>query len=98
MPLHLTLPAIKRVAAATDWKNVNQLLRQVGEFMSGKARANFTRGERIQRFLMASCALVLFVLGVLLLIEPLMAGRPANGELMDNVGGTAALERSCLSA
>jgi len=66
--------------------------------MSGKARDNFTRGERIQRFLMASCALVLFVLGVLLLIEPLMADRPTQGKLMDNVEGTAALERSCLNA
>jgi len=66
--------------------------------IKGDRQVSFTRGERIQRFLMASCALVLFVLGVLLLIEPLMAKRPAQGELRDNVGGTAALGGSCLSA
>jgi len=61
-------------------------------------QVSFTRDERIKRILMASCALVLFVLGVLLLIGPLMARRPVQGELMDNVGGTATPGGSCLSA
>jgi hypothetical protein len=51
----------------------------------------FTRGERVRRFLMVSCALVLFVLGVLLLIEPGMARGAEPGKVMDNVGGTAAV-------
>jgi hypothetical protein len=39
-------------------------------FMSGMEEVEITRGERIERILMASCALVLFALGVLLLIGP----------------------------
>ena len=58
--------------------------------MSGVEQVNLTRGQRIQRFLMTSCALVLFVLGVLLLIEPVMARGAERGKVMDNVGGTAA--------
>jgi hypothetical protein len=38
------------------------------QLMSGMKEANLTRGERTQRFLMVSCAVVLFALGVLLLI------------------------------
>jgi hypothetical protein len=66
--------------------------------MSGAKEVNLTRGERVQRILMVSCAVVLFVLGVLLLIEPLMATDAQPGKVMDNVGGTAATNTSCASA
>jgi hypothetical protein len=36
--------------------------------MSGVKEVRLTRGEQTQRFLMVSCAVVLFALGVLLLI------------------------------
>jgi hypothetical protein len=41
-----------------------------------------TRGERLKRVLMVCCALVLFILGVWLLIEPVQAH---DAKLMDNV-------------
>jgi hypothetical protein len=36
--------------------------------MSGMGGVEITRRERIERFVMSSCALILFALGVLLLI------------------------------
>ena len=63
--------------------------------MSGVEKVNFTPGERVQRVLMVSCAVVLFVLGVLLLVEPMKARDADRGNLMDNVGGTAAADCSC---
>ena len=68
------------------------------QLMSRLKEVKLSRGERVRRFLMVSCALVLFVLGVLLLIEPLMATDAQPGKVMDNVGGTAATNTSCASA
>ena len=63
--------------------------------MSGREAADFTWGERVKRVLMVSCAVILFVLGVLLLVEPLKARGADQGNVMDNVGGTTAADSSC---
>jgi hypothetical protein len=63
--------------------------------MSGMEKVSFTRGERIQRILMVSGAVILFVLGLLLLVEPSRAGDADQSNVMDNVGGTAAADSSC---
>jgi hypothetical protein len=68
------------------------------QLMSSRNAAKFTPGERIQRVLMVSCAVVLFALGVLLLLEPLTAKSAGQGKVMDNVGGTAAANPSRASA
>jgi hypothetical protein len=60
------------------------------QLMSRMKEVKLSRGERVRRFLMVSCALLLFVLGVLLLIEPALARGAEPGKVMDNVGGTAA--------
>jgi hypothetical protein len=65
------------------------------QLMDGRKAVKFTPGERIQRVLMVSCAMVLFALGVLLLIEPLTAKSAEQGKVMDNVGGAAAANPSC---
>jgi hypothetical protein len=64
-------------------------------FISGMKQVHFTRAERIKRGLMVVCAVVLFVLGIFLLVEPLRAGGAEPGKVMDNVGGTAATSFSC---
>jgi hypothetical protein len=63
--------------------------------MSGVEKVSFTRGERVQRILMVSGAVILFVLGILLLVEPLKARDADRSNVMDNVGGTVAADRSC---
>jgi hypothetical protein len=62
--------------------------------MKSRKAAKFTPGQRIQRVLMVSCAVVLFALGVLLLLEPLTAKSAEQGKVVDNVGGAAAANPS----
>jgi hypothetical protein len=50
--------------------------------MDGFGHGEFSRGERVKRGLMVWCALILFVLGVWLLVEPLKA---RGAEKVDNV-------------
>jgi hypothetical protein len=70
--------------------------------MNGSDHNGMTRGERIKRALMMFCALILFVLGVLLLVEPTQArgsvyhsnSRSASlgsGALVDNVDAKSLL-------
>jgi hypothetical protein len=63
-----------------------------GLFMGGIREISFTQRERIKRALMVCCAVVLFVMGIFLLFEPLKTRRAESGRLMDNVGGTVAVE------